>query len=135
MKNVVRKLFLFMVPIIVLASCDKKDHECNLLFNPQITAYPVTIYSKDSVHFEAEITVKGDYNIDGYGFVWGLWKNPHNVILDDQQVNFNEPPSSNIMSANVKFNFIPNQKYYLRVYIKSGFRYFYSNNETFTLVE
>lgn len=130
MKNKPFYILLLLLVITILPGCEK-DEEWPFVFYPQMSVTSVDVYAINNVHFEAKNTVDGDYEIDGYGFAWGLWENPVVNVSGERFVIINKKPDKKTVTADIKYDFIVDQPYHVRAFLKSGNLYFYSNDVEF----
>lgn len=126
MKAILRYILLISL-LSLLIKCDKD--EITSRNYPRLKTLPVSDITSEGAIFNAEITLRGNFEILNYGFVWAESENPTKEIND--RCVFAENIQSDNFSEIIETTLKEGTYYYVRAFIETNDFIVYGENVSF----
>jgi hypothetical protein len=121
-------ILLYCFPFLL--SCTEEER-LNIDY-PRIKTLDISVNTMEEVIYKAEITYRGETEIQSYGFVWGQGNNPD--LISGSQVRLNGKPENNTFAITLNDLLIKNTTYTVRAFVETDQYVIYGQTIEFTSV-
>ncbi len=119
-------ILLYCFPFLL--SCTEEER-LNIDY-PRIKTLDISVNTMEEVIYMAEITYRGETEIQSYGFVWGQGNNPD--LISGSQVRLNGKPENNTFAITLNDLLIKNTTYTVRAFVETDQYVIYGRTIEFT---
>ncbi len=116
-----KSTFFIHLLLLFLVSCEEKVNK------PVFFTLESTDLNTEGVTLNGQFKIKGDQDINDFGFVWAAHSAPE---ISDKTFSFNESPAGKFQHR-VMDGLITGTKYYVRTFINSNGQIYYGNTVDF----
>lgn len=123
------KTFILIMVATLLIECGEEDVSSREY--PRLKTLPVTNITADGATFNAEITIRGSFEVLSYGFVWNTDKTP--TVDSSEKIEVHENINTLRFSLHVTSALKEDEKYYYKAFLITDDYTVYGKELTFIL--